>query len=177
VHGVRRDRRVGQELPAQHLREPAQHPGRPVRAAGRGRRIDRRVRPVQRQPPSAPRHEPGQGVGLRWRGPHVAGVTHEQIGPLQRVQAAVVLEHAGTDLLPRAEQAEQLIPRVVEVVPPAAADQDGVQPAARTRHVKTPAGQNWTRLTKPPSTTRFTAVQKLAAGLARNATARATSSA
>jgi len=64
VHGVRRDRRVGQELPAQHLREPSQHPGRPVHAAGQQRRVDCRVRPVQRQPPPAPRNETSPGFGL-----------------------------------------------------------------------------------------------------------------
>jgi len=84
---------------------------------------------VERQPTAATPHELDERDLLLGVGAHVAGVGDEEVGLGERVEAVVRLVDAGLGHRVLGEGGEQLQPRVIEIVPPAAAHEYDVDPA------------------------------------------------
>ena len=162
LDAVRAYRGMRDELAAEQLRHHGERAGRSEGCSGAEgrRRLERRVGRVQCDPPATAFDERLEPALLQGARPNVACVRDEQIGGIERaswLRASEVFEHAHLHAVEMAELGQQLQPRVIEVVVPASADDDGIDPSTWL-HSVSPHDQSCTRLANPPSTTRLAPV-------------------
>ena len=116
--------RVGDELAAEGLRKDGEAAGR-LDAVGPGQ-VQRRVGAVQRHPPTALLHPGAQSPLGPLRGPHIAGVAHQQAASVQTGSVLVGGIDPGAHVGMLGQQAEQLAAGEIDVVVLAAGHQAGV---------------------------------------------------
>ena len=132
---------------------------------------------MQGKQPAARANSVTEGEGLLPSGPHIARVGDDGVCRSERGNIREVLVDAAAHAVMPPEQLKDLQPRIVEVMPAAAADEGDVHPARcaasrgshrlRRDRSRPGVGQNWVRTVMPPSHTMFVPTQKPEAGLAR----------